>query len=143
MQQELGEVFQADLAERVEDTALAKPVPITMKQKEESNNSHTPRNNPRDYQFFFLLGASSQVQRQAKQECQSMQPLSSHKMDPRRSKFRGPGDSKASSMNQGSPQVKHLCREQNPNKEVPQSQLGSLGTKIVMHIVYTQADLSV
>ena len=48
-----GEAFQADLTERVEkDTALAKAVSITKKQKKESNHSFTPRTNPRDDWFF-------------------------------------------------------------------------------------------
>ena len=48
-----GEAFQADLTERVEkDTALAKAVSITKKQKKESNYSFTPSTNPRDDQFF-------------------------------------------------------------------------------------------
>ena len=47
-----GEAFQADLTERVEkDTALAKAVSITKKQKKESNHSFTQRTNPRDDQF--------------------------------------------------------------------------------------------
>ena len=48
-----GEAFQADLTERVEkDTALAKAVSITKKQKKESNHSFTQRTNPRDDRFF-------------------------------------------------------------------------------------------
>ena len=48
-----GETFQADLTGRVEkDTALAKAVSITKKQKKESNHVFTPRSSPRDDRFF-------------------------------------------------------------------------------------------
>lgn len=48
-----GEAFQVNLTERVEkDTALAKAVSITKKQKKESNHSFTPRGNPGDDRFF-------------------------------------------------------------------------------------------
>ena len=48
-----GEAFQVNLTERVEkDTALAKAVSITKKQKKESNHTFTPRSNPGDDRFF-------------------------------------------------------------------------------------------
>ena len=107
-----GEAFQADLTERVQkDTALAKAVSITKKQKKECNHFFTPRSNPRDVRFFVVVGGllpSTQASR-AGMPLHATSIITQTGQKQTRGGFssipKGPRDPRASSTNQDSPQA--------------------------------------
>ena len=116
----------------------------------ECNHFFTPRSNPRDDRFFFLLlGASCQVLRQAGQECHSVQLVLSHMQGRNRPEEvlavyqRGLEIPEPVPRTKIPPKPSNSAEGKTPPGEVlrllqslPQSQLGSLG-------MYTGADLLV
>ena len=116
-----GEAFQVNLTERVEkNTALAKAVSITKKQKKEGNHTFTPRSNPGDDRFFCRGPPARYGGRQGKNAIPYNQYHHTDRADTdqRRFQYTKGAQRSQSQFHQPRfpPQAKQLCRGQDFNR---------------------------